>query len=179
MQVKELFTENDLLLLHITFFLVHFNSYEVIRSQSLKAEVEWRTQGSRPRPTTQKKSEVKDSPSEDRPSRAQGQECSRPRPRPKDTSATVLQKKIFKKIFRRSPIKHAFQNFFSGDLQNFNNSKKVLPSSRGQGNFRGLEAKDLTVKAKVMDFKICSCGQGRPRGLHLCLKVSKSYQNNQ
>ena len=67
-------------------------------------EVESRTQGSRPR--TQKKSEAKakDSPSEDRTSRGQGQECSRPRPRTKDTGASVLQKK-------------SLQKFFSGDLQ--------------------------------------------------------------
>ena len=38
-----------------------------------------------------KKSEAKDSLSEDRPSRGQGQECSRPRT--KDTGASVLQKK--------------------------------------------------------------------------------------
>ena len=46
---------------------------------------------------------AKDSPSEDRPSRGQGQECSKPRT--KDTSASVLQKK------------EGLQNFFSGDLQ--------------------------------------------------------------
>ena len=34
--VKQLFPKNYLLLLHITLFLVHFNSYEVIRTQSLK-----------------------------------------------------------------------------------------------------------------------------------------------
>ena len=54
-----------------------------------------------------KKSEVKakDSPSENRPSRGQGQECSRPRLRTKDTSASVLKKK------------KGLQKFFSGDLQ--------------------------------------------------------------
>ena len=78
--------------------------------RSYFAEVESRTQGSRPRPRprTQKKSEAKakakDSPSEDRTSRGQGQECSRPRPRTKDTGASVLQKK-------------SLQKFFSGDLQ--------------------------------------------------------------
>ena len=60
------------------------------------AEVESRTQGSRPR--TQKKSEAKDSLSEDRTSRRQGQQCSRPRT--KDTGASVLQKKQNKKIFK-------------------------------------------------------------------------------
>ena len=82
------------------------------------AEVESRTQGSRPRPRpiTQKKSEAKakakDSLSEDRISRGQGQECSRPRPRTKDTGASVLLKKrSLKKFFRRSPIHWRTQNF--------------------------------------------------------------------
>ena len=34
--VKQIFAKNYLLVLHITLFLVHFNSFEVIRSQSLK-----------------------------------------------------------------------------------------------------------------------------------------------
>ena len=48
--------------------------------------------------------EAKDSLSEDRTSQGQGQECSRPRPRTKDTAASVLKKK-------------GLQKFFSGDLQ--------------------------------------------------------------
>ena len=35
-EVKQLFTKNHLLLLLIALFLVHFNSLEVIRSQSLE-----------------------------------------------------------------------------------------------------------------------------------------------
>ena len=35
-KIKHLFTKNYLFLLHITHFLVHFNGYKVIRSQSLK-----------------------------------------------------------------------------------------------------------------------------------------------
>ena len=35
-KVKQLFTKIYLLLWHITLFLIHFNSLEVIRSQSLK-----------------------------------------------------------------------------------------------------------------------------------------------
>ena len=58
-------------------------------------------QGSRPR--TQKKSEAKakfkDSPSEDRPSRGQRQECSRPRPRTQP-QAFFKKKKVFKKVFQ-------------------------------------------------------------------------------
>ena len=46
-----------------------------------------------------------DSSFEDRPSRVQGQDCSRPRPRTKDIDASVLQnkkktKKVFKEIFQ-------------------------------------------------------------------------------
>ena len=47
-----------------------------------------------------KKSEAKSSLSGDRPSRGQqGQECSTPRPRTKDTAASVLQKKNLQKSF--------------------------------------------------------------------------------
>ena len=50
--------------------------------------------------TKKSEAKAKDSLSEDRPSRGQGQECSRPRPRTKDTAASVLQKK--KKVFKKS-----------------------------------------------------------------------------
>ena len=140
--------------------------------------MESRTQGSRPRPRTQKKFEAKDSLSEDRHSRGQEQECSRPRPRTKDTSASALQKKkrssqkFFRrspqkkssqKFFKRSPQKNLFQKIFQALHKILTIQKIVLSSSRGQANFRGLEAKakDLTFEAK--DFKMC------PRGLHLCL----------
>ena len=75
-------------------FLGHLDSFwtQLCQTDGLDGpkEVESRTQGSRPR--TQKKSEVKDCPSEDRLSPGQGQECSRPRT--KDTAARrVFQKK--------------------------------------------------------------------------------------
>ena len=114
-------------------------------------EVESRTQGSRPRPKTQKKSEakVKDSLSEDRHSRGQGQECSRPRPR---TLEQVLSKKkkssqkFFRrsqkkkrersshKFFKRSPQKNVFQKIFQALHKIFNNSKNsaVLESRTSQ-----------------------------------------------
>ena len=127
-------------------------------------EVESRT---RPRPRTQKKSEAKakDSLSEDRHSRGQGQECSRPRPRTKDTKRKCSPKKkkrSSQKFFRRSPKKKkkkkkkGLHKNFSGDLQKKKKNvfqkifqafhkiltfqKIVLSSSRGQANFRGLEA---------------------------------------
>ena len=48
---------------------------------------------------TRLKAKAKDSLSDDRTSRGQGQECSRPRPRIKDTGASALQKKGVQKIF--------------------------------------------------------------------------------
>ena len=104
--------------------------------------MESRTQGSSPRPRTQKKSEAKakDSLSEDRHSRGQGQECSGPRPR---TQAQVLskqkglqknflgdlqkkkkkKKKVFTKIFQAISTKKRFPKDFSTAPRNFNNSK--------------------------------------------------------
>ena len=119
----------------------------------LTSEVESRTQGSRPRPRprTQKKSEAKDkdSLSEDGHSRGQGQKCSRPRT--KDTSASALQKKkgfqamskkkrSLQKFFKRSPRKNVFQKIFQALHKILTIQKILLSSSRGQANFRGLEA---------------------------------------
>ena len=92
------------------------------------------------------------------------------------------KKKVFKNFFQAKKVS---KNFFSGDLylrkpkkrslqifrkvsgvfqQNFNGSKIVLSLSRGQGNFRGLEA-------EAKDFKMCPRGQG-------LLKDSTSGQHN-
>ena len=125
--------------------------------------MESRTQGSRPRPRTQKKSKTKDGLSEDRHSRGQGQECSRPRtgmPEAKDQGhkrkcSPKKKKKVFKKIFQaiskkkkrssqkffmRSPLKNVFQKIFQALHKILTFQKIVLSSSRGQANFRGLEA---------------------------------------
>ena len=85
----------------------------------------------------------------------------------KDTSASVISKKVFKKIFQPFSRKKRLPKFFSGNLQNLNNSKSaVLEPRTGQfSRTGGLETKHLTLEAK--DFKMCPPGQGRPRGLHL------------
>ena len=145
----------------------------------LVAEVESGTQGSRPRPRTQKKSEAKakNCLSEDRHSRGQGQECSRPRPRTKDTSASALQKKkvftkiflaiskkkkkAFTNIFQAISTKKRFPKNFSSASQTFNNSKNTAVLEPRTGQF--LRTWGLETKAK--DFKMC------PRGLHLWLVV--------
>ena len=104
------------------------------------------------------KAKAKDSLSEDRHSRGQGQECSRPRPRTKDTKRKCSPKKKKKrssqkffrrspkkkrssqKFFKRSPRKNAFQKIFQPLHKILTFQKIVLSSSRGQANFRGLEA---------------------------------------
>ena len=93
--------------------------------------------------TKKSEAKAKDSLSEDRHSRGQGQECSRPNARGQGqgprTQAQVLskKKKVFTKIFQ------AISNHknFSSDLHEILTIQKiVLPSSRGQANFRGFEA---------------------------------------
>ena len=78
------------------------------------------------------------------------------------------KKRSSQKFFTRSPQKNVFQKIFQPLHEILTIQKIVLSSSRGQANFRGLEAKDLTFEAKAKDFKMCPRGQGRPQGLHLC-----------
>ena len=109
--------------------------------------MESRTQDSRPR--AQKKSEAKGTKKirgqgQQQPFR--GQTLSRPRTgmleaKAKDTSASALQKKRSSpKFFRRSPEKNVIQKFFQALHKILTIQKIVLSSSRGQANFRGLEA---------------------------------------
>ena len=94
------------------------------------AEVESRTQGSRPRPRTQKNSEAKakDSLFEDRTSRGQGQERSKPRPRTKDTGASVLRKKVFKIFFQAISNSLAYPEFLIGG--GLNHKSHAMTSSK-------------------------------------------------
>ena len=128
-------------------------------------EVESRTQGSRPRPRTQKKSEAKakDSLSEDRHSRGQGQTLSRPRTgmleanaKDQGHKAQVLskrrkvftkifqaiskkkKKKVFSKIFQAISIKKRVPKNFSNAPQNFSIPKNsavrpIFEDSRPRG----------------------------------------------
>ena len=98
--------------------------------------------------TKKSEAKAKDSLSEDRHSRGQGQECSKPRPRTKDTSASALQKqkqvstknfqaikkKVFTKIFQAISTKKRFPKNFSSAPRNFNNLKNraVLEPRTGQ-----------------------------------------------
>ena len=50
------------------------------------------------------------------------------------------KKKVFTKFFRRSPQKNVFQKIFQALHKILTIQKILLSSSRGQANFRGLEA---------------------------------------
>ena len=114
---------------------------------------------------TRLEAKAEDSLSEDRTSRGQGQECSRPRT--KDTSASVLHKKKglhknfsgdlqkkkgFTKIFQAISMKKRFPKNFSSDTQNFNNSKNsaVLEPRTGQfSRTRGQGLQNLSSRPKT------------------------------
>ena len=81
---------------------------------------------------TRLEAKTKDSPFKDRLSRGQGQECLRPRPRTKDTGASLLKKKKKEK---------GLQTNFSGELQ-----KKVFK------NFFHAIYKILTINQSIVYF---------------------------
>ena len=140
--------------------------------------------------TKKTEAKAKDSLSEDRHSRGQGQERSRPRPRTKDTSASALQnhknflgdiqkknkKRSSQKFFRRSSKKKKKKNVFQKIFQALHKilaiQKILLSSSRGQANFRGLEASRPRTSKCVLEeileakdvLEDSTSGQWRTRG---------------
>ena len=134
--------------------------------------MESRTQGSRPRPRTQKnprprpqkKSEAKDSLSEDRHSRGQGQECSRLRPRTKDTSASVLRKKRSSKIIFQafSSKKRLLKSFFRRSTKVQLLKKKCCPRAEDRPIFKNLrpEGQGLDLRGRGQGLQSVS---SRPR----------------
>ena len=109
-----------------------------------RGEVEDTRLEAKAKDTKKSEAKAKDSFSEDRLSRGQGQECSKPRPRTKNTSTSALQKKKRKrslqKFFKRSPQTNVFQKIFRALHKILTIQKILLSASRGQANFRGLEA---------------------------------------
>ena len=154
--------------------------------------MESKTQGSRPRPRTQKNFKATD-----RPSRGQGQG-------PRTQTQVFLKKRSFKIFFRRSQKirsskiffrrKRSLENFFRQSLLEETKKKVFANFPRGFWHFpkKFLRFKNSAVleprtgqfsrtwgfQAKAKDFKMCPRGrhrgQGRPRGLHLwCIPVSR------
>ena len=105
--------------------------------------MESRTQGSRPRPRPRTQKKIRGQ-GQGQPFREQT--LSRPRTgmleaKAKDTNASALQKKrSSQKFFKRSPRKNVFQKIFQALHKILTIKKIVLSSSRGQADFRGLEA---------------------------------------
>ena len=132
----------------------------------------------------------------------------------KDFFQAISKKKVFKNFFQ---AKKFFKNFFSGDLylrkpkklslqifrkvsgifqRNFNGSKIVLSSRRGQGNFRGLEAsrprprprtskcvledvleaKDVLEDSTSVKFLICFTKIDKWHCIY-CIKSKKVYEH--
>ena len=130
--------------------------FNVCLTHGFIPEVESRTQGSRPRPRTQKNPRPRPRTAfprtdtleaKDRNARGQGQG-------PRTQSASALPKKKKKrssqKFFKRSPLKNVFQKIFQALHKILTFQKIVLSSSRGQANFRGLEALALASKVKSL-----------------------------
>ena len=145
--------------------------------------MESRTQGSRPKPRTQKKIRGQ---GQGQPFR--GRTLSRPRTgmleakdqghkykcSPKKAKKKVFTKifqvisknktKVFTKIFHAISTKKRFPKNFLGPPLNFNNSKNSAVLEPRTGQFSrtwGLEAKAKNLTFEAKDFKMC------PRGLHL------------
>ena len=92
-------------------------------------ELESRTQGSRPRPRTQKKSEAKDSLSEDRHTRGQGQNARGQGQGPRTQAQVLSKKKGLHKNFLgdlKKKKKKVFTKNFSSDLHKKTFSKKFF-----------------------------------------------------
>ena len=106
-------------------------------SQGKQTEVESRTQGSRPR--TQKNSRLRTALPKTDPLEAKDRNSQGPGTKKTGASFLQTQKKVFKIFFRRSP-KKGLQKFIQAIYTILTIQKIVLSSSRGQGNFRGLEA---------------------------------------
>ena len=78
---------------------------------------------------------AKDSLSEDRTSRGQGQQCSRPRT--KDTGASILKKKIFKNFFQAISNLLAYPEFLVGGGLNHKSHEMTSSKFFQRGSFSG------------------------------------------
>ena len=117
---------------------------------------ESRTQDSRPKPRTQKNPrprprtafprtdplEAKDRNAQGQGPRTQAQVLPKKKKSLHKNFSGDLQKKkrSSQKFFKRSPRKNVYQKIFQALLKILTIQKIVLSSSRGQANFRGLEA---------------------------------------
>ena len=145
----------------------------------LEAEVESRTQDSRPRPRTQKNFKAKDRPSRGQGSRTQTQVFSKKIIKGPQNffSGGLKKKRCWKIFFRRSLLEETKKKFFADfpqdfwrfptKFQRFKNSAVLVPRT---GQF----SRTWGFEAKAKDFKMCPRGQGRPQEPHLWLEESQT-----
>ena len=128
--------------------------------------MESRTQGSRPRPRTQKNFEakVKDRPYRGRAPRTQTQMFSKKKKTSKFFSGDIKKKKVFKNVFQ---AKKVFKNFFSGDFY-LRKSKKGL--CRFSARFLAFSNKISTVKKRC-------CPRAENRAIFEDLRLRGQGQN--
>ena len=112
----------------------HINKQRWSRGHKARGQGQGHKKNPRPRPRTAfPRTDTLEA--KDRNARGQG---------PRTQSASALQKKKKKrssqKFFKRSPLKNVFQKIFQALHKILTFQKIVLSSSRGQANFRGLEA---------------------------------------
>ena len=102
---------------HYPIELKHSIKQRWSRGHKARGQGQGHKKNPRPRPST--------AFSEDRPYRGQGQECSRPRPRTKDTAVSVLKKKkVFKKVFQAISVARIF------DWVGLNHKSHAITSSK-------------------------------------------------
>ena len=106
----------------------------------------------------------------------------------KGTSASVLQKKkgvqksfsgdlkkSLQKFFQRSPVKTAFSNFFSGNLQNFNNSKLPCPRLEDKAIFEDLRPRGQGQGLQNVSPRMSSRPRTSSRTPPLTISLGKIY----
>ena len=130
--------------------LKHGNDQRWSRGHKARGQGQGQKKNPRPRPRPRTAFSRTDTlEAKDRNARGQGQG-------PRTQSASALQKKkkrSSQKFFKRSPRKNAFQKIFQPLHKILTFQKIVLSSSRGQANFRGLEASRPRTSKSVLEAK--------------------------
>ena len=85
--------------------------------------------------------------------------------------AISKKKRSSKKFFRRSPQKNVFQKIFQPLHKILTIQKIVLSSSRGQANFRGLEASRPRTSKSVLEAKDVLEDSTSGKGCQVCSQL--------
>ena len=104
--------------------------------------MESRTQGSKPRPSTQKNPRPRPKTAVQRthPLEAKDRNAQKQGRRPRTQAQVLSKQKVFRKFFQAISRKNIFPKIFRALHKLLTTQNIVLSSSREQGNFQGLEA---------------------------------------